>query len=172
MGTGSGCLAISLAKEYKNSLITATDISTSALEMAKKNSKRFNVCNQIIFKHCSWFETGKSFDIVVSNPPYLSDREYTNVSKEIKLYEPEIALRGGKDGFSCFREIAFKIHGIIHSESLCFLEIGYNQKNNCIKIFEEFDISCKDVILDYKNYERVLVFNKKLNNYWLIISRM
>ena len=165
LGTGSGCLAISLAKEYKNSMITATDISNSALEVAIKNSKKFNVCKQIKFKCCNWFETKNNFDVVVTNPPYLTDNEYNNLTKEIKLYEPEIAFRGGKDGLSCFREIAYKIKKITHFKSLCFVEIGHNQKDNCIKIFEEFDMYCTDIIIDYQNYERILVLkNEKISN--------
>ena len=70
IGTGSGCLAVSLAMEYKNSMITATDISKSALDVAKKNSKKFNVCEQIKFKCCNWFETKENFDVVETNPPY------------------------------------------------------------------------------------------------------
>ncbi len=161
IGTGSGCLAISLAKEYKNSMITATDISKPALDVAKKNSKKFIVSNQIKFKCCNWCEIKDDFDLVVTNPPYLTDNEYNNLSKEIKLYEPQIALRGGKDGLSCFKEIAYKIRKITHLKSLCFVEIGYNQKDKCIKIFEEFDMYCNEIIVDYQNYERILVFNKK-----------
>jgi len=161
IGTGSGCLAVSLAMEYKNSMITATDISKSALNVAKENSKKFNVYEQIKFKCCNWCETKENFDVVVTNPPYLTNNEYNNLSKEIKLYEPKIALRGGKDGLSCFREIAYKIQKIIHFKSLCFVEIGHNQKDKCIKIFEEFDMYCIDFIVDYQNYDRILVFNKK-----------
>jgi len=162
LGTGSGCLAISLAKEYKNSMITATDISNSALEVAIKNSKKFNVCKQIKFKCCNWLETKKNFDVVVTNPPYLTDNEYNNLSKEIKLYEPKIGLKGGKDGLSCFREIAYKIQKITHFNSLCFVEIGYNQKDKCINIFEEFDMYCTDIIVDYQNYERILIFKRNI----------
>ncbi len=161
IGTGSGCLAVSLAMEYKNSMITATDISKSALDVAKKNSKKFNVCEKIKFKCCNWFETKENFDVVVTNPPYLTNNEYYNLSKEIKLYEPEICLKGGKDGLSCFREIAYKIQKITHFKSLFFVEIGYIQKDKCIKIFKEFDMYCIDFIVDYQNYDRILVFNKK-----------
>ena len=164
IGTGSGCLAVSLAMEYKNSMITATDISKHALDVAKKNSKKFNVCEQIKFKCCNWCETKENFDVVVTNPPYLTNNEYYNLSKEIKLYEPEICLKGGKDGLSCFREIAYKIQKITHFKSLFFVEIGYNQKDKCIKIFKEFDMYCIDTIVDYQNYERILIFNKKKLN--------
>ena len=163
IGTGSGCIAISLAIEYKNSIITATDISKSALEVAKKNSKKFNVCKQIKFKCCNWFDTTADYDILVSNPPYLKDNEYKNLSKGIKFYEPKIALLGGKDGLSSYREIAYKINKITHFNSLCFLEIGHNQKDQCIKIFEKFGIYCVDIITDYLNYARILVLKKRKN---------
>ena len=162
IGTGSGCLAVSLAMEYKNSMITATDISKSALDVAKNNSKKFNVREQIKFKCCNWLETKENFDVVVTNPPYLTNNEYNNSSKEIKLYEPKIALKGGEDGLSCFREIACKIEKITHFKSLCFVEIGYNQKDKCIKIFEEFDMYCTDIIVDYQNYERILIFKRNI----------
>ena len=161
IGTGSGCLAVSLAKEYKNSIITATDISKAALDVAKKNSKKFNVCKQIEFKYCNWFETKEKFDVVVTNPPYLRDDEYNNSSIEIKHYEPKIALQGGEDGLSCFKKIAYAIQKIIHRRSLCFVEIGHNQKDQCIKIFEKFCMYCVDIVFDYQNYERILVLKKK-----------
>jgi release factor glutamine methyltransferase len=94
IGTGSGCLAVSLAMEYKNSMITATDISKSALDVAKKNSKNGNVCQQIKFKCCNWCAIKENFDVGVTNPPYLTDNEYNNLSKEIKLHEPKIAFIG------------------------------------------------------------------------------
>ena len=88
LGTGSACLAISLAKRYINSKITATDISSKALSVAKKNSKKFNTCNQIEFICCDWINSTKIFDVVVSNPPYLTINEYKNLYKGSKNYEP------------------------------------------------------------------------------------
>lgn len=164
LGTGSGCLAISIAKEYKNSMVVASDISNLALDVAKSNSKKYNLDNQIKFRCCDWVDTLDIFDVIVSNPPYLSDHEYKNTGKEIKNYEPKIALKGGKDGLSCYRRLAYKIPKITHHNSLCFLEIGHKQRNECIKIFEEFGMYCIDIIADYQNYDRVLVL-KKINKY-------
>ena len=165
LGTGSGCIAISLAKEYINSIITANDISENALNVAKRNAKKFNIGKQIKFICCDWIDIDKVYDVIVSNPPYLTISEYKNISKEIINYEPEIALIGGKDGLSCYRKLANKFPKITHSNSLCFIEIGHSQKTESIKIFEEFGMDCIDIIVDYQNYERILVLKKKLNKY-------
>ena len=160
LGTGSGCIAISLAKEYVNSIIFANDISTSALEVAKKNSKKFNIFNRMKFLCCDWIKINQVFDVIISNPPYLTANEYENVSKDIKEYEPEIALLGGKDGLSCYRQLAYIFPKIAHLNSLCFVEIGHNQKTESIKIFEEFGMNCVEIIVDYQNYQRILVLKK------------
>ena len=160
LGTGSGCIAITLAKDYKNSTIFANDISSSALEVAKKNSKKFNIFNRIKFLCCDWIEISEVFDVIVANPPYLTANEYENVSKDIKEYEPKIALLGGKDGLSSYRQLAYILPKITHFKSLCFIEIGHNQKTESIKIFEEFGMNCVEIIVDYQNYERILVLKK------------
>jgi len=160
LGTGSGCIAISLAKEYINSKITAIDISENALEVAKRNTKTFNLGNQMKFICCDWADIDKVYDVIVSNPPYLSISEYNHISKEIKNYEPKIAISGGKDGLSCYRDLAKIFPKITHLNSLCFIEIGHNQKKDSIKIFEEFGMYCVDIIVDYQNYERILVLKK------------
>jgi release factor glutamine methyltransferase len=160
LGTGSGCLAISLAKEFKNSNILATDISSSAIEVAEINAKKFSVENRIQFERSNWIKSIQIFDIITSNPPYLSFNEYNNVSNDIKLYEPKIALVGGDDGLDCYRQIATKLKKITDNNSLCFFEIGINQKNECINIFKQNSINCLEIIKDYQNIERILVFKK------------
>ena len=160
LGTGSGCLAISIAKEFKNSNILATDISYLAIDVAKFNAKKFNVENRIKFECSNWIKDIKIFDIIISNPPYLSTHEYSEVSKDIKLYEPKIALIGGTDGLDCYRQIATKLKKITDNNSLCFFEIGINQKKECISIFKEFGVKCLEIIKDYQNIERILVFKK------------
>ena len=154
-------MAISLAKEYLNSNITATDISKLALKVARINSKNYNACKQIKFVCCDWINKIEHYDVVVSNPPYLTTKEYNIIKKEIKNHEPKIALLGGGDGLICYRKLAHKISKITHLNTLCFVEFGYNQKDACIKIFKEFGMDCIDIIADYQNYERILVLKKK-----------
>ena len=160
LGTGSGCLAISLAKEYINAKILATDISFEAIELAKVNAKKYNVENQIKFKCCNWISDKRKFDIVISNPPYLSDYDYRMIDDEIRFYEPKIALIGGDDGLDCYRQIAPILKDITNNNSLSFFEIGINQNEKCISIFKKYAINCIEIIKDYQNIERILVFKK------------
>tara|TARA_Y100000590_G_scaffold308244_1_gene348002 strand:- start:1624 stop:2454 length:831 start_codon:yes stop_codon:yes gene_type:complete len=157
IGTGSGCLAISLAKEYKKSSIVATDISTKALEIAKYNSRKYDTNNQITFQLCKWMNSNEIFNIVVSNPPYLSETEFRSLPEYIKKYEPRNSLFGGKDGLKCFKEISEKLVKIININSICFIEIGSRQKNKCIDIFKKSGLKCIEIIPDYQNYDRILV---------------
>tara|TARA_B100000686_G_C16760186_1_gene958135 strand:- start:1328 stop:2158 length:831 start_codon:yes stop_codon:yes gene_type:complete len=160
LGTGSGSLAISLAKEFTNSKIIATDISKRALKIAKKNSFIHSTSNQIKFVKCNWIKSFKKFNIIVSNPPYLTDAEYKNTTTEIKKYEPKKALLGGSDGLDCYRILAKKIYKILHPNTFIFLEIGYKQSKKCIKIFAEYRINCLEIVKDYQQKDRVLVFKK------------
>ena len=162
LGTGSGCLAISLAQEYLNSKIVATDISIKALKVAIKNSKLLTKSKQIEFIHCNWIKDVNFFDVIVANPPYLNRDQYNNLPNEILSYEPKIALYAGKDGLFCYRKIANILKMISKSNTLIFIEIGHSQKNQCINLFREFGMNCIEIIKDYQNYDRILVL-KKLN---------
>ena len=160
LGTGSGCLAISLAKEYKNSFIKATDISLKALKVAKINSKTFNSCKKINFVHCNLLDHIEKYDIIVSNPPYISTADYNNIDHGIKNYEPKKALIAGKDGLFFYKKLANIFSKICKSSSLCFVEIGHNQKSECIKIFSDFSLVCIKTVKDYQKMDRVLILKK------------
>ena len=130
MCTGSGAIAISLAKYIKNVNITATDISKEALEIAKQNAKKLLKKQDIEFIQSDMFENVKNkYNIIISNPPYIKTEEI----KEYKLqYEPKLALDGGEDGLRFYRKIIQE--GIKHlkPEGIMLLEIGYNQKREVI----------------------------------------
>ena len=160
LGTGSGCLAIILAKLYKNSKITATDISIDAINIAKKNSKKHKVNNRINFFQCKWINHINNFDLIVSNPPYLTNSSYEKSDVGIKFFEPKIAFNGGDDGLNAYREIAKKVFNLMHLNSYFILEIGYNQKKSVKKIFAKLGIQIVEIIKDYQSIERVLVLKK------------
>jgi len=160
--TGSGCLGISLAKQYKNSIITATDISSTALKVARLNTKNLN-CDNIKFYNCNLINKIDEYDIVVSNPPYLTEKEYYKTSKEIQLFEPKIALIGGFDGLKFYRNIAAFLPKILKVKSLAFLEIGNKQKNQVIKIFKNKKIKCQKIVKDIQNFNRLLVLKKNVD---------
>ena len=99
LGTGSGAIAVTLACEWKEVHVTATDISENALSLAKINAEKFNVQNKIHFLTSDWFENVKgAYDLIISNPPYIGLTEQDEISAEVVKYDPEIALFAGRDG--------------------------------------------------------------------------
>ena len=160
LGTGSGCLAITLAKIYKKSEITATDISKKALLVAKRNAKKHNLENQIKFINYNWISTKEKFDLVISNPPYLSFGQYDNCEINVKKFEPKIALIGGYDGLESYRQISRIANSILNNNSLLFIEIGRSQAADIKKIFRNHNINLIKIIKDYREMDRVLVLKK------------
>ena len=157
--TGSGCIAISLAKEYLNAKVVATDISSKALDVARINSKKI-YCNNIKFIQCDLLDKISKYDIVVSNPPYLSKIDYKNISDEIKLFEPKLALFAKNNGYEFYNKLANLLPNIISKKSMIFIEIGHSQAKKCIEIFESSKLECLEIFKDYQNLDRGIILNK------------
>ena len=134
--TGSGAIAISLKKFVPNADITAVDISEKALEIAQKNAEKLEA--KINFVKSNLFDKldNKKFDIIVSNPPYIRKDEIKKLSEEVQK-EPKIALDAGEDGLDFYRIIAEQAINYLKTGSFLCFEIGYNQKNDVIKIIED-----------------------------------
>jgi len=160
MCTGSGCLAISLAKEYPLSNVTATDISFKALVVAEHNAVNLNCKKRIKFIECDLVNVNSTYDIIVCNPPYLSENEYNKTSLEIQLFEPKIAFIANKEGYEAYFRIAKILPKILSKNSLVFMEIGSTQAKKTIKIFKNNNINCLKVAKDIHNLDRVLILNK------------
>ena len=160
IGTGSGCLAVSIAKEYSKAKITAIDVSKKALEVAKKNVFSNNLQNQISLKLKQFYNLDEKFDVIVSNPPYLSYEEYDKLQINVKNYEPKLALSGGKDGLRFYKLFAKKIEGIMSNNSFLILEIGHNQLNSCLNIFKRSNLKLKKISKDINKIDRTLTFFK------------
>ena len=158
--TGSGCLAISLAREYRNAKITATDISSDALKVAQINANKLCSDKEIQFVKCNLIKNIDTYDIVVSNPPYLSDLEYKKTTIEIQSYEPKMALNGGIDGLKFYRNIANFLTEILSSTSIVFIEIGNNQAKEVMKIFKSKKIKCLELAKDIQQLNRLLILQK------------
>jgi release factor glutamine methyltransferase len=155
IGTGSGCILISLLKELVKAKGIGVDKSTKAIAIAKKNSILQQVDNRASFKNVNLEEIkfDKKFDLIVSNPPYLPDVSLKNLSLDIKLYEPKIALQGGVQGVDFLCKIINLASKILKINGLLALEIGDNQfhilatylKKNRFKILDKYILINKQV---------------------------
>ncbi len=136
--TGSGSIAISLAKYINESNIVASDISMKALQIAKLNAEKNLVRKKIEFIESDMFDKiyKEDFDIIVSNPPYIKTKVIEKLDRQVKN-EPYIALDGGADGLKFYKIIIENAYKYIKNEGKVFLEIGYDQKNELINLFKE-----------------------------------
>lgn len=161
--TGSGAIAVSLAKYIKDSEITAVDISNKALSVAKKNAKNNEVENQITFIESDLFRNlrKEKYDMIISNPPYIKRDIIKTLNKEVQK-EPKIALDGGYDGLDFYRKIISKSDEYLKFKGYLCLEIGYDQKIDVIELIENeekyVDTYCKK---DLYGNDRVII--TKLN---------
>ena len=128
IGTGSGCILLSILKELDFSRGVGIDISTKAIKTAQINSKNLNLFHQSKFKvfDISKFNVGK-YDLIVSNPPYIPSKDIKNLSKDIINYEPLVALNGGLDGLDLIRKVIYKSNSLLKRNGLLAIEIGFNQ---------------------------------------------
>ncbi len=136
--TGSGAIAISLAKYIDNSQITAVDISEKALKVAERNAKKNQVENQIAFLSSNLFQEipKEKYDIIVSNPPYIKREVIKSLDEEVKK-EPLMALDGGWDGLDFYRKIIHQSYEFLKYKGYLCLEIGYDQKIDVIELIEQ-----------------------------------
>ena len=160
IGTGSGAIAISLAREFENADILAIDISEDAIKVADKNIRQKKLNNQIKLKKTTFSNINENFDLIVSNPPYLTNEELKNVSKEIRNFEPFISLDGGEDGLSFYREFAIKIPKIMNSNAYFIIEIGAKQYDYCREIFSVSSLKFEKKAQDLQKKDRIMVFSK------------
>jgi release factor glutamine methyltransferase len=161
IGTGSGCILLSILKERSNFYGTGIDISKKSINVSKFNAKQLNLTNRVKFFHSSVdnFNNGK-YDIVVSNPPYIEQLSLKYLEKDVVNFEPKLALNGGLDGFSKIRKVINKASILIKKNGKFILEIGFNQKNKVIKILKEEGFYVNKAIKDYGNNDRCIISTK------------
>lgn len=160
LGTGSGCIAISLSKYPADLEIDASDISARALEIAQENSRlnsaRINFIQSDLFDSLSH----KDYDIIISNPPYIEDGQISGLQPELQ-FEPRIALSAGADGLHLYRRIIRGAAGYLKNNGLLMMEIGFGQRNGLEKIFSDSgEFGIIEVVKDYNNIDRVVVARK------------
>lgn len=153
MGTGSGAIAISLALERPKTIITATDISSKALDLAKKNANKFNVHN-IIFQNSDWFRELKNqeFDLIVCNPPYIESHD--DCLLDLK-YEPISALISGEDGLDAIRHIANNAKQFLKINGTILIEHGKDQEMAVNQIFKSNQWERIKCLPDLRGFPRI-----------------
>ena len=157
LGTGSGAIAITVLAERPEVTCVATDISEYALKTASTNSKRHGVERRLKLLHSNWFEKiSGSFDVIVSNPPYISSEEYAQLSAEVVKYDPKISLTLGGDGLEAYREILSRALEKLSKNGHIFLEIGYTQANAVKHLFREAGFQQIKVHKDLGSRDRVI----------------
>lgn len=160
LGTGSGCLILTLLSIYQNSQGLAIDISDKALEIAKQNAKLLNI-NRIKFLKNNWNDNiNKKFDIIISNPPYIPKKEIEILEPEVNKYNPLLALDGGNDGLDCYKYLAENLQKNCKENTKIFLEIGKNQENNIIEIFKNNKFELLKMYKDINGIIRILELKK------------
>jgi release factor glutamine methyltransferase len=158
IGSGSGNISISLAKLIPNSFITAIDCSEKALQLSKENAELNKVNEKIDFILSDILNDNfqnMKFDIIVSNPPYISLPEYDDLEPELK-FEPKNALTDLNDGFCFYRRITTIGKEIIHPGGLTAVEIAYNQSEKVFSLFHDTGYSNIQIIKDYSNIDRII----------------
>lgn len=161
IGTGSGCILLSILKERKYFYGTGIDISKKSINVSKFNAKKLNLENRVKFFHSSVdnFTIGK-YDIIVSNPPYIELVSLKYLEKDIVNFEPKLALSGGFDGFSKIRKVINKANYLIKKNGKFILEIGFNQKNKVKEILKQEGFYINKAVRDYGNNDRCIISTK------------
>ncbi len=161
IGVGSGCILLTILKEKKNFYGTGVDISKNCINISKINAKNLKLINRVRFykTDVDKFSQGK-YDLIVSNPPYIKKYNLKYLEKEIVSFEPKLALYGGLDGLSEIRKVIKKSSELIKKNGKFILEIGFDQKNNVIKLLKEKGFYINSTLKDFANNDRCIVSTK------------
>lgn len=158
LGTGSGVIAVCLARFLPRATLTATDISEAALAMARRNAEMNGVADRIHFRRSDWFEDVEGcFDLVVSNPPYVERAALAGLASEITEHEPHVALDGGRDGTGCIAALADGLSTHLRAGGVVVIEIGDGQGARVVALFEQGGLADVSVERDLSGRERFVV---------------
>lgn len=160
LGTGSGCLLLTLLSELKNATGLGIDVSASAIKVANENATNLSLNNRATFLKSDWFEKlskTKKFDLIIANPPYIGLNEKPELTPEVCEHEPYSALFAGEEGLDDYRIIAADISSYMSEKSIIILEIGYRQSSAVIDIFEQKGFKNINVFQDLGGRDRCLL---------------
>lgn len=158
LGSGSGCIAVSLAAHLPGARVVAVDASPKALAVARKNAAAANVADRIDFRQGDWFagcRRGEAFDLILSNPPYLMEGD-AGIWPEVRAYDPPLALYGGQDGLDCYRRIVPAAADWLAPGGRIFLEVGAGQAERVAAMLERRGFAGVGVVKDYGGVGRVV----------------
>jgi len=160
IGTGSGCLAISIALNAKNTIVHALDICPNALKVARSNARRHGVSSRITFHQADMrrpLPMGGLFDLIVSNPPYIPSSDIETLEVEVCEHDPRLALDGGKDGLDYYRYLIASCLPCIRSGGRFLLEVGDGQAPNVAALIGDQGGRVLEILPDLNNVERIVV---------------
>lgn len=156
IGTGSGCVAVTLARLYPEAQVRAADISANALDVAKLNAKNHGVENVCFIESDLFTKVRGTFDIIYSNPPYITAEEMEALDKSVANYEPEGALYGGADGLDFYRKITAEAPKYLNRGGYLVFEIGAKQREDVEKLLHEHHFSAIGCEKDFSGLDRVV----------------
>ena len=161
IGTGSGCILLSILKERKNFFGIGIDISKKAINVARFNAKMLQLSNRATFYNSDVdkFLIGK-YDLILSNPPYIRRQDLKYLEVDVKGFEPKLALDGGKDGFSKITKVISKTSTLLKRNGKFILEIGFGQKNRILNILKKNNFFINKVLKDYGKKDRCIISTK------------
>ena len=161
IGTGSGCILLSILKERRNFFGTGIDISKKAINVAHFNAKMHQLSNRVKFYNSDVdkFLIGK-YDLILSNPPYIRQQDLKYLEIDVKGFEPKLALDGGKDGFSKITKVISKTAMLLKRNGRFILEIGFGQKNRILDILKQNNFFINKVLKDYGKNDRCIISTK------------
>jgi len=158
IGTGSGILALTLAAEWPAARVVAADISDNALEVARENALNLGVEQRVEFALSDWFEAIMgTYDLIVSNPPYIAIQEMAGLSPDVRNWEPFIALTPGGDGLDAYRHISMRLSEFMTPDGVAIFEIGYAQGGAVQEIFRDAGFTQISLVQDINGLDRVVI---------------
>jgi release factor glutamine methyltransferase len=163
LGVGSGAILLSILAERPRSKGLGIDVSEEALAVARENAARLGLAKRVALLRGDWTAglDGESFDLVVSNPPYIPTADIDALEPEVRDHEPRLALDGGADGLDAYRQLAPEILRVLRLGGLFLIEIGFDQAEAVTKLFEDAGADGVEVLLDLANKDRVVKGSKK-----------
>lgn len=164
VGTGSGAIAIAVAHNFLSAQMTATDVSSAALEVARGNAERNGVADRIRFVQGDLVApvAGEHFDTVVSNPPYVAEHDRETLSIEVREYEPATALFAGASGLDVYRRLIPSAHAVLVPGGYVVLEIGYEQRDAIAGLLKDSGFNEIEFTADLQGIDRVAVGRRSI----------